>query len=118
MDKVTALVLGVVAAILVGGFVAITLTHNATQDYMILLSGPAISGIVGALLLKRTAAVQADVTKVKVATNGMLTARLTDIQDTLAAASTERQDIAAAAPEVQAAHDNGNGLHPNERPAQ
>ena len=113
MDKVTALALTVVVAVLVGGFVAITLTHNATQDYLILLAGPAVSGVLGALILKKGATVAADVKAVKVATNGMLTARLTDIQDTLAAASTERQDIAAAAPQVQEDHQNGNGPEPS-----
>jgi hypothetical protein len=94
MDKVTALAVTAVAAILVGGFVAITLSHNPTQDYLILLGGPAVSGLLGALILKRTTAVQQDLATVKEATNGALTGALTDIKDTLATASVERQDIA------------------------
>jgi hypothetical protein len=109
MDKVTAIAITAVAAILVGGFVAITLSHNGTQDYLILLGGPAVSGLLGALILKRTVAVQQDLATVKEATNGALTGSLAEIKDALGAASTERKAIASDAPAVQASHDAGCG---------
>lgn len=95
MDRTTGVVIAAVAAILVGGFVAVSLSHNATADYAIFLGGPAVSGLIGALILRKTTAVQADVATVKEATNGVLTGSLAEIKDALGAASTERQAIAS-----------------------
>jgi hypothetical protein len=112
MDKVTAWAIGGVAAILVTGFVVITVTGNATSDYLILLGGPAVSGLLGSLILKRQATVQADVAEVKHATNGLMDARFADVGEKLDAAATDRQEIAAALSDVQSVVSNGNTTTP------
>jgi hypothetical protein len=97
MDRVTATLLAAVSVVLIGGFVLLTLTGHDTGSYALFLGGPAVSAVIGAVLVKRTAAVQADVTKVKTATDGLLTARFAHQDQRMDDASVERQDIAAAA---------------------
>jgi hypothetical protein len=115
MDRTTAYVLVVVTTILISGFVVLSVTHTDTTLYAVFLGGPAVAGLLGALLTKRTAAVQAVLADVKEATNGLLSARFADVTHKLDDASAERQDIAAAAPAVQAAHDATNQVPPQHR---
>lgn len=95
MDKTTALVVFAITMILVGGFVALSFNNRDTASYAIFLSGPAVSALLGGVILRLQTRVQKDVAEVKAATNGQLDAKFAQVTDGLHAASTERRTIAA-----------------------
>jgi len=108
LDKTTAVIGGLGALVLVLGFVVLTAIGRDTTSYVIFVSGPLVSTLVGLVLSRKVSAVQATADEVKVATNGILGARLNSLDDQLAAASDERTAIATAAPATPAAHRAGS----------
>lgn len=85
-----ALTLGALVLALISGFVVLSALQRDTVSYLVFVSGPAVTAIVGALLAKRTALIASDVATVKHQTDGLLSAAFT-------AASDERQGIAETA---------------------
>jgi hypothetical protein len=103
MDRTLgALVLGV-ALLLVGGFVALALSGHPTDLYVLFVSGPMVSALVGALLTRKVGAVQAIAETVAHQTNGILTGRLDSVDSQLQDASDERTRIAHPPPDDQPA---------------
>lgn len=99
MDRTLVLALIGVLGILVGGFVALGLSGVPTTDYLLFLGGPIVTTLVGLVLTKRTAVLQATTDVVVHQTNDMLTKRLDTIDQSQAAATVERShllDIAVA----------------------
>lgn len=106
MDKTTAGALIAVLALLVSGFVALSLRGVATTEYLLFLGGPVVSALVGLVLTKRTAALQATTDVVAHQTNSLLQTKLTNIATALDDAVVDRHAIAvtgvgAAPPKVE-----------------
>lgn len=88
----------VVALVLVVGFVALAATNHDTSAFVVFVSGPLVSTLVGAVLVKRVAAVQTISETVETQTNSLLSNRLTHIDGALLDAKTERETIARQGP--------------------
>lgn len=81
---------GLLAVVLISGFVVLTVAGASTTGYVLFCTGPLVSGIVGAVLSKKVADVQVTAERVEHATNGILGLRLTSLDHQLEAAHHER----------------------------
>lgn len=88
----------IVAVLLVGGFVTIIATGHDAAEYVVFVTGPVVSALVGAVLVKRVAAVQNVTDVVAHQTNSLLSTRLTAIDGALSEAKSERETIASTPP--------------------
>jgi hypothetical protein len=98
MDRVALAGAAIVTLVLVGGFIFIASSGADTTGYVIFVSGPLVSSLVGAFLASKVRSVQATTDEVRHATDGLLTARLNSVDQQLAAASVERNDLASQPP--------------------
>jgi hypothetical protein len=98
MDRTISALVVVVALVLVGGFVTLALTGRPTDLYVLFVSGPLVSALVGGLLTRKVAAVQAITETVAHQTNGILTGRLDHVDSQLQDASDQRVRIANPPP--------------------
>lgn len=87
MDKTTAGAILGVLALLVTGFIVLSVRGVATTDYLLFLSGPIVSALVGLVLTKRTVALQNATDTVVHQTNSLLTNRLDKIEGEVTGAS-------------------------------
>lgn len=94
MDRTVAALVGVVVLVLVGGFVTLALTRNATDAYALFVSGPIVTGLVGIALSRKVGAVQSIAEDVRTATNGVLSGRLDSVDTALRDAEMHRATIA------------------------
>jgi hypothetical protein len=99
MDRTLGTLIGGFGLLLVGGFVTLALTGRPTDLYVLFVSGPLVSALVGGLLTRKVAAVQAITEAVQEQTNGLLGARLDHVDNQFEAASDERQRIANPPPD-------------------
>jgi hypothetical protein len=99
MDKTLGALLAGFGLLLVGGFVTLALTGRPTDLYVLFVSGPLVSALVGGLLTRKVAAVQAITETVAHQTNGILTGRLDSVDNQLQDASDERTRIANPPPD-------------------
>lgn len=99
MDRTLGALVVLVALVLVGGFVTLALTGRPTDLYVLFVSGPMVSALVGGLLTRKVAAVQAITETVAHQTNGILTGRLDSVDNQLQDASDERTRIANPPPD-------------------
>lgn len=90
MDRTLAFALVAVLGLLLAGYVLLSVNGADTAGYVILLSGPIVSTIVGAVLTHRVAVVKAVVDDVHHQTNSILTTRLDSLDTQLSAAATDR----------------------------
>ena len=103
MDKTLGALIAGFGLLLVGGFVTLALTGRPTDLYVLFVSGPLVSALVGGLLTRKVAAVQAITETVAHQTNGILTGRLDSVDLQLQDASDERTRIAHPPPDDQPA---------------
>lgn len=94
MDRAVAWLLVALGVAVLGAFTVLTLAGRDTTSLALLLAGPTVSGVVGALLAKRTAAVGADVAVVRHQTNTMLSDHLDALGGQLDDAHDDRLRIA------------------------
>lgn len=101
MDRTTATLLVALGVSVLTAFTLLTLAGRDTTSLALLLAGPTVSGVVGALLAKRTAAVGADVQVVKHQTNSLLTNRLDVLGGQLDQSAADRAEELAILRTVQ-----------------
>jgi hypothetical protein len=99
MDRTLAALIVFVALVLVGGFVTLALVGRPTDLYVLFVSGPLVSALVGGLLNRKVAAVQTIAETVAHQTNGILTGRLDSVDNQLQDASDQRVRIANPPPD-------------------
>jgi hypothetical protein len=98
MDRSLGTLVVVVALVLVGGFVTLALSGRPVDLYVLFVSGPLVSALVGGLLTKKVATVQTLAETAVHQTNGLLGARLDHVDDQLADAAEQRVRIANPPP--------------------
>lgn len=79
--------LGALVVAFIAGYVVLAATGRDPLPYIVFLSGPAVSGVVGVILARHQGAIAADVSAVRHQTNSMMT-------DQFQAAHEERQALA------------------------
>lgn len=90
MDRTLAFALVAVLGLLLAGYVLLSVNGADTAGYVILLSGPIVSTIVGAVLTHRVAVVKDVVDTVQHQTNSLLTTKLDSLNTKLDAAVDDR----------------------------
>lgn len=100
MDRTLGALVVIIALVLVGGFITLSLSGHPTDLYVLFVSGPLVSALVGGLLTRKVAAVQAITETVAHQTNGILTGRLDSVDNQLQEASDQRVRIANPPPDA------------------
>jgi tetrahydromethanopterin S-methyltransferase subunit G len=94
MDRDTGVLVGAVSFILVCGFILLALTNHGTDAYVLFVTSPIVSALVGGVLAKKVAAVQQVAEVVQHQTDGLLSGRLDHVDQKLDDATGERFGIA------------------------
>jgi len=95
LDKTLGIVATAAFLVLVGGFVALALAGRPTETYVLFVSGPVVSGVVGVILSRKVKAVQQSTSVIEQHVNGLLTSRLDHVDQALGAAAVQADEIAA-----------------------
>lgn len=95
LDRATAIALGVVVFVLVAGFVVLSALGRDTVGYTLLLGGPAVTAIVGAIVGRRVSAVQATVAAAQVETTAQVHDATVGLDAHLSAQDSTLRSIAA-----------------------
>lgn len=97
MDRPLGVAAAAVTLLLTAGFVILTVTGHPTETFVLFVTGPTVTSIIGFALGKKVSAVQAVAEEVKTLTNGVLSGRLDHVDQQLADASEARTWHAARA---------------------
>lgn len=89
LDAGTVVLVGVLGVVLVAGFVVLAALGRDTTSYLLFLGGPAVSGIVGALLSRRVTAVTSTVETRAAETRALVEDSVSDLDNHL----TEQDDV-------------------------
>jgi len=96
-DRTTAILIGSLSVLLVSGFVALSVIGVDTTAYVVFLSGPLMTSVVGAVLSHKVTSVQATVKAVGNQTNGIATAQRESLDVHLTAQDKTARESAQAA---------------------
>lgn len=101
LDRPTVILTGVLGLTVLSGFIVLTAIGVDTTAYVVFLSGPLATMVVGAVLSHKVTGIQATATAVEKQTNGIATAQRDSLQDHLTAQDVTAAATAAAATEQQ-----------------
>lgn len=99
-DRATVVLLAVMSMVLVAGFVTLAVLGVDTTAYVVFLSGPLLTTIVGAVLSHKVAAVKQIVGYVQEQTNGIAAAQSARLDAHLTAQDDTARESARAASEL------------------
>jgi hypothetical protein len=94
VDRTTLTVSACGLVALVTGFVVLAETGNDTSAYVLFVSGPLVSTLVGALLVRKVSVVKKVAEDVRKQTNGIITMRLNTFDQKFLDAQESREEIA------------------------
>lgn len=115
-DKSAAWILVVVGALLVAGFVTLDALGRDTSAYVLFLSGPAVTAVVGAVLGERVKHVKTTVDATREQTKALVTEQVSGLDDHLAAQDETLTTLAGAVVQPVAATPTPRQAVPTARP--
>lgn len=112
----TLAILGGLVAVLVGGFLLLTLAGRDASAYTLFVSGPVVTSVVGVIISRRVHKVEQIATVVQAQTNGQLTAQVQGVHEHLDVQTGEiLAGITSPPAETQKAGPGKAGLLPVQR---
>jgi hypothetical protein len=99
-DRTTAVLISALSIVLVTGFVALSVIGVDTTAYVVFLSGPLMTSVVGAVLSHKVMGIQTTMRAVEHQTNGIATAQRASLEAHLDAQDATAKESAREATEL------------------